>query len=128
MKKLILHIILLIFIQTSAQGQLTNTGDFKIYPGTLITSFGDLTNNGKLTVDNGATLTNNGVLTNTGSGTITNTGTFVYNGSSTLVYSGSAQQTIGAELPNSNTPATVIINNTNGVVMNSDATFNNLTF
>jgi hypothetical protein len=111
----------------SAQIQLTNFGNFRIFSGAAVTSFGDFTHNGNLTVDNGATLTNNGTLTFKG-GTISNTGTFVYGGSGSLVYADSIQQTSGAELPNTNGPSTVTIDNTGGLLLSSSSTINNLNF
>ena len=127
MKKIYIIIGLMLFgCYTNAQIQITNYGNIRIFGGTSITTFGDFNNTGTLTVDSAVTLNNIGSLVNTG--TISNSGTFVYASSATLTYGGLSQQTIGKELPSSSGPSSLIINNSNNVVLGVDATINNLTF
>ncbi|MEI6596240.1 MAG: T9SS type A sorting domain-containing protein [Bacteroidota bacterium] len=127
MKKLYIITGLLLFgISVRAQDQITNFGNIRLFGGTSLTTFGNFNNTGTLTVDSAVTLNNIGSLVN--SGAISNLGTFVYSGSATLTYDGLSQQTIGKELPISGGPSSLIINNSNGVVLGIDATINNLTF
>lgn len=108
------------------------TNNVVVNGGTLQVSTNQTLNNldltsGNLTIDASATLTINGTFTYT-SGTISGSGTIAYGASGTLKYNGSsAQTTSSVELPLTNYPNTLIINNSAGVTHSGSATVNNLT-
>ncbi len=76
-----------------------------------------------LIVDNGVVLTINGTFNHNGGNIILNgTGSISYGAGATLSYGGSVAQITGtapAEWPTLNGPASLIINNTNGVTLNA---------
>lgn len=127
MKKVLFSLILLSgFFTVMAQDQLTNTGNFYIHPGSSVTAFGNFDHLGALTLGTGATLSNNGTFTYRGN--ISNAGTFAYGDTATLVYANpTILQTTGTELPPSDMPETVVVNNPFGVVLSDNTVVTNLT-
>ncbi len=113
-------------LNNTAGTTLPTTNNIVINGGTFRVSknqtLNDITlTSGTLTVDAGITLTVNGTLTWAG-GTISATGTIGYGAAGKLVYSNTVLQTTGIELPVSNGPSDVKVNNVGGVLMSASRT------